>query len=124
MKGITEDDPKVVLLLHTAGMGIQELYFTLTEDTSSYDNCTGVLDGYFTPKRNIPFERHLVRKLGQNEGETIDQFVFRYLAYTFSLRRRGNPCRKAWVDACVPARLGHHNAGCNDAHVSSRWIPG
>jgi len=33
-----------------------------------------------------------------------------YLAYTMSLRRRGRPCRKAWVEACVPQHLG---GGCD-----------
>jgi len=29
-----------------------------------------------------------------------------FLCYAISLRRRGNPCRKAWVEECVPASLG------------------
>lgn len=29
-----------------------------------------------------------------------------YLAYAMSLRRRGRPCRKAWVETCVPTHLG------------------
>lgn len=33
-----------------------------------------------------------------------------YLAYTMSLRRRGRPCRKAWVEACVPENMG---GGCS-----------
>jgi len=42
-----------------------------------------------------------------------------YLAYTFSLRRRGNPCRKAWVDACVPARLG---GGCLKTGIGATGV--
>lgn len=29
-----------------------------------------------------------------------------YLAYSINLRRRGRPCRKAWVEKCVPESLG------------------
>lgn len=37
-----------------------------------------------------------------------------YLAYSMSLRRRGRPCRKAWVDACVPEHLGGGCRGIGD----------
>lgn len=36
-----------------------------------------MLDYNFVPKLNIPFERHLFRKISQESGETVDQFMCR-----------------------------------------------
>ena len=44
-----------------------------------------VLDDYFIPKANVPFERHLSRQIAQEMGETVDQFVCR-------LRQRAASC--------------------------------
>ena len=36
-----------------------------------------MLDYNFVPELNIPFERHLFRKISQESGETVDQFMCR-----------------------------------------------
>ena len=77
-KGVTNQAQKVALLLHSGGMELQEIYYTLApedEAQNNFDNCLIVLDNYFTPKVNVPFERHGFRQMAQLEGETIDQFV-------------------------------------------------
>ena len=76
-KGVKNDPQKVALLLHTGGMELQEVYYTLVaeDQESTFENCLTVLDNYFTPKANVPFERHGFRQMEQLTGETIDQFV-------------------------------------------------
>ena len=51
-KGITNDPQKQGLLLHTAGLDVQEVYFTLAPDGAEKNN-TGTfkaLDDYFIPQ--------------------------------------------------------------------------
>lgn len=85
-KGVSDDAQKRALLLHVAGMDVQEIYFTLAgEDASDFAATVKVLDDYFAPKTNVPFERHLFRQIAQESGETVDQFVCR-------LRQRAVSC--------------------------------
>ena len=59
-KGVTDDGQKTALLLHTAGMDFQELYYTLSNDEDkSFHDSIELLDGYFITKTNAAFERHL-----------------------------------------------------------------
>ena len=44
-----------------------------------------VLEDYFIPKANVPFEIHLFRQIAQEMGETVDQLVCR-------LRQRAASC--------------------------------
>ena len=67
-----------------------------------------VLDYYFILKANVPFERHLFRKISQSSEETVDQFVCR-------LRQRAASCgfgeredeniRDQLIDKCYSAKL-------------------
>jgi len=78
-KGTTHDVQKRGLLVHTAGLDVQEVYFTLVPDGAEknyVDRCK-VLDDYFIPKANVPFERHLFRQISHSSEETIDQFLCR-----------------------------------------------
>ena len=77
-KGITNDSQKCGLLLHIAGLDVQEVYFTLVPDGAekNYAETFKVLDDYFIPKANIPFERHLFRHISESNEETaINLFV-------------------------------------------------
>lgn len=78
-KGVTNDLQKRSLLLHVAGMEVLEVYFTLVgEDTiATFQDTLKVMDDYFIPKVNVPFERHLFRHIAQENSETVDQFVCR-----------------------------------------------
>lgn len=86
-KGVANDTQKRALLLDVAGMGMQEIYFTLAgeDGDASFEATLKVLDDYFVPIANISFERHLFRQISQGIGETIDQFVYR-------LRQRAATC--------------------------------
>ena len=78
-KGVSDDAQKRALFLHVAGMDVQEIYFTLAVDAESatFEATVKVLDDYFVPKANVPFQRHLFRQIVQESGETVDQFVCR-----------------------------------------------
>ena len=66
-KGVTNDQQRVALLLHTGGTELQELYFTLVdeEEEKSFEACVRVLDEHFVPKPNLPFKRHQFRQMSQ-----------------------------------------------------------
>ena len=57
-------------------MDVQKIYFTLAADAESatYGATAKLLDDYFVPKANVPFERHLFRQILQESEETVDQF--------------------------------------------------
>ena len=76
-KGITRDEQKTALLLHTGGLNLQELYYTLVPGTYivSFAESMALLDGYFSPQLNVPFERHQFRQMEQTSGESVDQFL-------------------------------------------------
>ena len=77
-KGVTNDQQKKSLLLHSAGMDVQDLFATLTVDKdASYADTKTALDSYFIPQVNEIYERHLFRNMHQTELETVDQFVTR-----------------------------------------------
>ena len=96
-KGIVNDAQKKALLLHCAGMDVQEVFDTLPEppaenvdgddeDTpTEYKVAMQKLDCYFLPKINEPFERHMFQGLFQEEEETVDHFLTR-------LRRQSDNC--------------------------------
>lgn len=104
---ITDDGQKAALLLHTAGMDVQEIFFSLSAENKSYAETMEILDSYFVPKSNIPFERYLFRQICQ-ENETVDQFVCR-------LRQRAASCefgtatddyiRDQVIDKCQSTQL-------------------
>ena len=49
-KGVTNEGQKIALLLHSGGMELQEIYYTLVpEDTkTTFNDCLAALDNYFT----------------------------------------------------------------------------
>ena len=93
---MTNDKQKVALLLHSGGMELQEVFYTLVpeDQETSFTACLAALYNYFTPKVNVPFERHLFRQMQQQEGETIDQFVCR-------LQQRALSCEFANQDETI-----------------------
>ena len=67
------------LLSLVAGMDAQKINFTIESDGGdvSFQATLQVLDYNFAPELNIPFERHLFRKISQESRETVDQFMCR-----------------------------------------------
>ena len=93
---VTNEGQGTALLFHSGDMELQEIYYTLVpEDTeTTFNDCLAALDNYFTPKVNVPLERHVFRQMEQMEGETIDQFVCR-------LRQKAISCDFANVDEAI-----------------------
>ena len=92
-KGVTKDEQKTALLLHTGGLNLQELYYTLVPGTDivSFTESITLLDSYFSPQLNVPFERHQFRQMEQASVESVDQFVCR-------LRQKAMSCEFDKVD--------------------------
>ena len=83
-RGITAAARKKALLLHCAGMEIQEIFETLTDpgvpegkEDNVYNAALRTLDAYFSPQVNVPYERHIFRQMKQEENEMVDQFIVR-----------------------------------------------
>ena len=81
-KGVVNAEQKRSLLLHTAGMDVQDIFYTLTlvegeEGDDAFDIAKKTLENYFTPQSNVPFERHEFRAMAQEPTEMIEQFVTR-----------------------------------------------
>ena len=95
-KGITKDEQKTALLLHTGGLNFQELYYTLLTgtDIKPFAESMELLDNYFAPQLNVPFERHQFRQMEQASGESVDQFVCR-------LRQKAIFCEFENVDEAI-----------------------
>ena len=78
-KGVKNVDQKKALLLHTAGLNVQDIYFTLTEEGGSdiYQKAKATLNKYFKPQANVPYERLCFRETRQLANETVEQFLTR-----------------------------------------------
>ena len=81
-QGIEGAKQKKALLLHCAGVDVQEIFGALdnsdikvSSKADEYDIALKMLDEHFSPKANVPYERHVFRQMRQEDGETIDQFV-------------------------------------------------
>ena len=92
-RGTVDPARKKALLLHTAGINVQDIFETLTlpaagDRDDEYSVAIRALDDYFLPQTNIPYERHCFRQLQQDNNETVDQFVTR-------LRQQADLCNFA-----------------------------
>ena len=78
-KGVKNTGQKKALLLHTAGLDVQDIYFMLEEEGGSdnYRKTTATLKKYFKPQANFPYERLCFRETSQLANETVGQFVTR-----------------------------------------------
>ena len=74
-------------MLHTAGLNVRDIYFTLTEEggSHSYQKAKATLNKYFKPQANVPYERLCFRETSQRANETVEQFVTR-------LRQKAHTC--------------------------------
>ena len=109
-KKVSNEAQKRALFLHVAGMDVQEIYFPLAADAESatFKATVKVLDDYFVPKTNVPFERHLFRQIVQENGETIDQFICRLCQRAINCEFGGNEgdyIRDQVIDKCYSSKL-------------------
>ncbi|KAK3097548.1 hypothetical protein FSP39_010680 [Pinctada imbricata] len=110
-KGVTDADQKKALLLHCAGMNVQDIYYTLPEiagEDDAYVKTKTALETYFSPQVNLPYERHVFRNLAQSESETIEQFITRlkqqaeYCEFGATL---DDQIRDQVIDKCMSSHL-------------------
>ena len=113
-KGVTNEGQKVALLLHSGGIELQEIYYTLVSEDqeTTFNDCLTALDNYFTPKANVPFERHVFRQMQQLEGETIDQFVCR-------LRQKAISCEFPDVNEAIRDQIIEK---CRDPKLRRKFL--
>ena len=113
-KGITKDEQKTAFLLHTGGLNFQELYYMLLTgtDIKLFTESTELLDNYFAPQLNVPFERHQFRQMEQASGESVDQFVCR-------LRQKAIFCEFENVDEAIRDQLIER---CRDPRLRRKFL--
>ncbi len=75
--GIQNDSQKRATLLHLVGDEVQDIFETLGETGSAFEEAINKLDSHFDIKKNIPFERCVFHETEQEIGETIDSYVTR-----------------------------------------------
>ena len=79
-KGVTNAAQKKALLLHCAGMSVQDIYYTLPAvagDADVYEKAKTALEQHFSPQVNLAYERHVFRNIEQKESETVEQYIIR-----------------------------------------------
>jgi len=119
-KGVQNNDQKKALLLHSAGMDVQDIFDTLDnvpfvatvegETDNVYKQALRNLDAYFAPKGNAPYERHIFRSLKQDTAETVDQYVSRLKKQALNCQFgaedvRNEMIRDQVIDACQSNHL-------------------
>ena len=67
--GITNVEQKRALFLHMAGKEVKEIYRTMATAGETYENMITKLDDYFTPKKNLTYERYIFKKTEQLVSE-------------------------------------------------------
>ena len=75
--GIHNDNQKRATLLHLVGEEVQDIFETLGEVGTTYEEAIAKLDKHFDIKRNIPYERCVFHETEQEVGESIDSYVTR-----------------------------------------------
>ncbi len=89
-RGVVNVAQKKALLLHKAGMKVQDIYYTLPDEVAlegenAYGMTVRVLNRFFRPHTNTPFERHVFRNMVQLQTETVEQYATR-------LRQQSETC--------------------------------
>ena len=89
-KGAVDANQKRALLLHCAGLEVQDIFFTLEEiggdGDDAFTKCVKMLAKYFSPKVNVPYERYQFRNTIQERNETVEQ-------YKTKLRQKAVHCK-------------------------------
>ncbi|CAG2200145.1 unnamed protein product [Mytilus edulis] len=101
-KGVDDKKQKKALLLHCAGLDVQDIYFTLTEEEGDddFDKTIKTLKKHFDAKVNFSVERYNLRSIKQNETETIDQYITR-LKQQVVLCDHADPDAQKWLKSIL-----------------------
>lgn len=90
---VNQRSQRRALLLYCGGQRLREIFSSLdnTGSADDYDGAITALDTHFNVTVNSTFQRHMFRKLVQDEGETLGHFAGR-------LRTASTGCEYANVD--------------------------
>ena len=107
--GCRDDQQKRDLLLHTAGESVQDIFDTFSDEAAgtSYVQAKSVLTAHFTPKNNVPYNRHMFHRESQLDGETVGKYVTR-------LRQLAVSCE--FGDGIHPRPGNNNNLYCTHDH--------
>ena len=72
--GVTKDDKKRAILLHTSGKRVREIFATLHQGTSYAEACKTIT---YKPKKKYIYERWLFQNVRQTCDETTSAFIVR-----------------------------------------------
>lgn len=105
----TDQARKAALFLHYMGPECGDIYETLKVVGDNYDAIKAKLDGYFVPKYNVDFERHMFRTLHQAEDENLDEFCTRLrrcaVTCEFEATHLDNELKLQLQSGCKSSRL-------------------
>jgi hypothetical protein len=109
-KGITNHGQKKALFLHTAGMSVQDIFFTLpeeTEGTNVFVKAISALNKHFKPQANVSYERLVFRETKQSVSETVEQYItrLRQKAHTCEF---GETCEEQIRDQVISGCISHN----------------
>ena len=84
-----QDEVKTSRLLSAIGPKSREIYYTFNfandEESMTSDVVIQKFDDYYTPKKNITYQRYRFFSYNQNDGQSID-------SYATELRTRADHC--------------------------------
>ena len=107
--GLTDDKQKRGLLLHLGGEEVQDVWDSLEETGEDYESAIKALDTYFSPQKNVIYERHIFRQLAQQSDETIDSFVTRLKMHVkhcdYDKYSNDEAIRDQIIDKCISKKL-------------------
>jgi hypothetical protein len=103
-----------VLMLHCAGMDVQDIFYTLPANgnANDYDKAIEALDTYFNPAVNVPYERHMFRRTSREESETIDQFVTRLKQKSLSCDYGSLVMNSSEIKSSINVIQWHYEENC------------
>ena len=104
---ITDDKQTRCLLLYYAGTEVSELFDTLPNQGTTFDDAVKCLTDYFSPKKNVEFERFKFREEKQRQCETVDAFHLRLqqLAKTCVFKEKDAEIKSQIIRGCLSSRL-------------------
>ena len=126
-KGVVNDTQKKALLIHTAGIEVQELYEMRTDPgtdtfeentTTEYEKTVRTLNVYFVTKLNEPYERHVFTSMTQQDGETEEPLSVHKGVQKSPSKSSKQPNKKSGKGQCYRCgQEGHYGRNkCCPAH--------
>ncbi|XP_038060004.1 uncharacterized protein K02A2.6-like [Patiria miniata] len=108
-KGVTDVEQRKALLLHCAGVAVQDIFYSLPEKEGSdaYVKVKNTLTAYFETKVNVPYDRYVFRSLSQANDETVAEFVvrLRHQAATCDFTNVDEQIRDQVIEKCKSNKL-------------------